>query len=164
MELDVLRYNSAKDFTDGLFFINGKFEVFTLEDEYRAKKIYGETRIAARRYQVVFRKEGGFHQRYHNRYNNPESRHFKSKDWHQGMLHIINVPNFKYVLIHVGNDDDDTAACLLVGMTQNADKEGFIGSSRIAYEKIYPTIRDALLKGEKVYINYIDYDDYEGTY
>ena len=29
-------------------------------------------------------------------------------------------------------------------------KDGFIGSSRLAYESLYPKVRDALLNGEKV--------------
>lgn len=147
MELHVIRYNNQEDFSDGLFFINGKFQVHTLEDEKRNVKLYGETRVWNGRYKVEFRTVGGFHQKYLARYGS---------DWHKGMLHIIDVPQFEYVLIHIGNDDDDTDACLLVGMAQNADKAGFIGASRTAYEKIYPIVRDALLRGEDVYINYHD--------
>ena len=148
MELDVLRYNSKSDFTDGLFFMNRDFKCHTLEDEFRTKKIFGETRISEGRYKVVLRTEGGFHERYLNRYG---------ADWHKGMLHVVGVPNFKYVLIHIGNDDDDTAGCLLVGMSQNADEKGFIGASRLAYELIYPEVRDAILSGEEVWINYKTY-------
>lgn len=156
MELHVVRYNKKPNFTDGLFFINTKFKTHTLEDEVRTVKVYGETAVFNGRYKVELRTEGGFHQRYSKRYNNSSSRHFKGKNWHQGMLHITGVPNFKWILIHVGNDDDDTAGCLLVGMTQNADDAGFIGASRVAYEKIYPIIRDAILSGEEVYITYQD--------
>jgi len=147
MEIDVVRYNSQEDFTDGIFLINGGFQVHTLEDEKRNKKLYGETRVWAGRYLVVLRTEGGFHQRYLKMFG---------ADFHKGMLWIKNVPEFNYVLIHIGNDDDDTDACLLVGMSNNADEKGFIGNSTTAYKKIYPQIRDAVLSGEEVFINFYD--------
>jgi hypothetical protein len=146
MEIEVLRYNKKPDFTDGLFFIDSEFQCFTIEDEVRTAKVYGETAIPLGRYKVELRTEGGFHQRYLKKYGS---------DFHKGMLWIKDVANFEYILIHIGNDDDDTAGCLLVGMTQNADDQGFLGSSGIAYKKIYPIIRDAILRGEEVYINYI---------
>ena len=46
-----------------------------------------------------------------------------------GMLHVLDVPNFKYILIHCGNTDEDTAGCLLLGDTQENNlvkKDGFI--------------------------------------
>ena len=145
MELEVLRYNQEKDFTDGIFKIDGKFQCFTIEDEVRTQKVYGETAIPLGRYKVEFRTEGGFNQRYLNKYGS---------EFHKGMLWIKDVPNFEYILIHIGNDDDDTAGCLLVGMSQNADKQGFLGSSGAAYKNIYPIVRDAILRGEEVCITY----------
>jgi hypothetical protein len=147
MDIDVQRYNSQEEFTDGLFFINGEFKCYTLEDEKRAVKVFGETRIPNGRYKIELRTEGGFHNRYLKK--------FGSK-FHKGMLWIKDVPNFEYVLIHIGNDDDDTAGCLLVGMANNADDVGFIGASEQAYKKIYPKIAETLLKGEEVWINYKD--------
>ncbi len=46
MDLVVLRYNSEEDYTDGLLFVDDKFECYTIEDEERAQKVYGETRIS----------------------------------------------------------------------------------------------------------------------
>ena len=77
-----------------------------------------------------------------------------------GMLEVCDVPNFKYILIHCGNTDEDTAGCLLVGDTQennNIKKNGFIGRSTAAYTRIYPDIADALRKGEDVTIEYRDF-------
>ena len=147
MDIDIVRYNSKEEFTDGMFFINGEFQVHTLEDELRTKKVFGETRIPKGRYKVELRSEGGFHQRYLNKYG---------EDFHKGMLHVVDVPGFEYILIHIGNDDDDTAGCLLVGMTNSADDAAFIGGSSQAYKKIYPIVRDAILKGEDVFISYYD--------
>jgi hypothetical protein len=147
MDVDIIRYNGKEDFTDGLFLINGEFQVHTLEDEYRTKKVYGETRISSGRFRIELRTEGGFHQRYLKIFG---------ADFHKGMLWIKDIPGFEYVLIHIGNDDDDTAGCILVGMKQDADDAGFIGGSKDAYKKIYPIIRDCILSGEEVYINIYD--------
>lgn len=150
MDLEVLRIQSANDHTLGIFFDRTegrRFLAFTLEDEARTLKVAGETRIPAGRYRITLRKEGGFHNRYSRKF--PEM--------HQGMLWVRNVPNFTYVLIHIGNDDDDTAGCLLVG--SSADKDaGFVGRSTQAYKEVYPRIRDALLADEPVWITYVDYD------
>lgn len=147
MEIDIVRYNDQEDFTDGIFLINGKFQVHTLEDEGRNKKLYGETRVWCGRYRVGLRTVGGIHEKYLRKFG---------QEYHKGMLWIKDVPEFEYVLIHIGNDDDDTDACLLVGMSNNADKKGFIGDSTTAYRKIYPKIRDAILSGEEVFINFYD--------
>jgi hypothetical protein len=70
------------------------------------------------------------------------------------MLEIKDIPDFKWVLIHIGNFRKDTLACLLTGMSNDADDVGKIGRSKVAYMKIYEPIRDALLRKEKVWINY----------
>ena len=73
------------------------------------------------------------------------------------MLELQDVPNFEFILVHSGNTDESTAGCYLVGNTQqdlDVSKDGFIGSSRVAYEKMYPKVRDALVAGEKVTIKY----------
>ena len=145
MDIDVIRYNSQSDFTDGLLFIDGEFQVHTLEDENRTLKVFGKTCIPRGRYKIELRLEGGFHNRYLKKYG---------PDFHRGMLWIKDVPDFEYILIHTGNDDEDTAGCLLVGMSNNADDKGFISFSGQAYKKIYPKISKALLKGEEVWINY----------
>ena len=45
MKLDVVRTQFGKDATNGMLFVDGVFEAFTLEDEVRDKKIKGETAI-----------------------------------------------------------------------------------------------------------------------
>jgi hypothetical protein len=154
MKLEVLRYSSQEDSTLGALFdiTNGrKFLCYTLEDEYREEKIMHETRIPAGTYKITLRTVGGFHQRYSKRF----------KDIHHGMLWVRDVPNFEYILIHCGNDDDDTSGCLLVGDTQTSNangSDGFVGSSTLAYKQIYPKIAEALLNSEEVTITYVDFD------
>jgi len=148
METTLQRYAKNDDSSLGLFFIDCDFECYILEDEYRTQKVMGETRIPAGRYQIKLRKEGGFHQRYAKKF----------PDLHVGMLHITNIPNFKYVLIHIGNDDDDTAGCLLTGNTANNPnvENGFIGNSTNAYKALYKKLIKPLLAGEELWINIKD--------
>ena len=150
MKLEVLRFNSSDDFTTGLLFDVTdnvrSFLCYTLEDEARTEKKWGETRIPAGRYKLTLRSEGGFHSRYLAKFG---------AEFHKGMIYVNEVPNFEYILWHIGNDDDDTAGCLLVGKTS---QDNFIGSSTAAYKEIYPPIRDAILSGEEVSVKYIDYD------
>lgn len=144
MDIVVLRYNSERDYTDGLMFIDDLFECFTLEDEYRTVKVWGETRIPDGTYPVELRTEGGFHYKYKKRYG---------EGFHKGMLWIKDVPGFEYVLIHIGNTDEDTAGCLLVGTTADKDRN-FVGASGAAYKSLYPKIARAILNGVRVNITY----------
>ena len=154
MKLKVIRYSSQEDSTNGALFVEHdglplEFLCYTLEDEYREKKVMSETRIPKGEYQIKLRKEGGFNARYSERF----------PDMHVGMLHIIDVPNFEYILIHIGNTAEDTGGCLLVGDSQENNilrKNGFIGSSTQAYKRIYPKISSKLESGEEVTIEYID--------
>lgn len=143
MELRVDRYAHLAEETIGRFYIDDIYQCYTLEDQHRDIKVMGDTRIPAGRYPVVLRREGGHHIRYAAKY----------AGMHQGMLHIINVPNFKWILIHVGNTELDTMGCLLVGLTKHART---IGNSVAAYKKIYPPIANAIMAGEEVWITYND--------
>jgi len=152
MKLDVIRTQFGKDATNGLLFIDGVFECFTLEDEIRDEKVYGETAIPLGTYEIKFRNIGGFDTKYKARYGTT---------FHKGMLELQEVPNFQYILIHTGNTDQHTAGCLLLGETQqdlDKGKDGFVGGSGDAYKKMYPKVRDALLNGEKVTIKYSNID------
>lgn len=147
MDIDLIRYRDENDYTQGLFFINGFFECHTLEDEFRSKKVHSETRVWSGRYKLALRKEGGFHNRYLKKFG---------EDFHKGMLWVKDVPDFEYILIHIGNDDEDTSGCILVGTTVSSDDSGFMKGSLIAYKKIYPQIAKAIESGEDVFINIYD--------
>ena len=154
MKLEVLRFSSHSDSTLGILFDvteGRKFLCFTLEDEARDTKVMAETRIPAGEYELKLRTVGGYHERYVKKYGS----------FHKGMIHVQDVPNFKYILWHTGNTDEHTAGCLLLGDTsqQNISKEGFIGASTEAYKRIYPNIAEAILSGEKVTAKYIDFDN-----
>ena len=142
MELVLTRNIHSSDYTIGEIRIAGKFECYTLEDEYREVKVKGETRIPAGVYVIKLKTWGGFHGRYLKRFG---------KDFHKGMLHLQDVPGFDQILIHIGNTEKDTMGCVLVGATRDVVK-GTIGGSEIAYRRLYPKVAKALLAGEKVTI------------
>jgi hypothetical protein len=155
VELVVLRYSSQSDSTSGLLFEKTPYGMYflcyTLEDEKRGVKVAGETRIPSGKYDVVLRAEGGFHNKYKDRFS----------AIHKGMLHVIDVSGFKWVLIHCGNTDEHTAGCLLVGDTQENNiikTNGWVGKSSNAYKRIYPLIAEAIEGGEGVTIEYVDFD------
>ena len=156
MKLEVIRFNKGVDSTNGILFDitngNRKFLCYTLEDEDRDEKVRGETCIPEGEYRLGIRDVGGFHKKYSKRF----------ADIHKGMLHVLDVPNFSYILIHCGNTDEHTAGCLLVGDTQennNIKKNGFIGRSTQAYTRVYPKIAKAVKEGEEVTIVYRDFAD-----
>ncbi len=140
MELILTRNVHGSDFTLGEIRIGGTLECYTLEDEFRAVKVRGETRIPAGTYTIKLRTSGGFHLNYLKRFG---------KFFHRGMLHVTDVPGFTHILIHIGNTDEDTAGCVLVGASRDVVK-GTIGGSEIAYRRLYPKVAAALLKGEAV--------------
>jgi hypothetical protein len=75
-----------------------------------------------------------------------------------GMLHLQDVPNFTYILIHAGNTDEHTSGCLIVGETQqdlDISDDGFIGHSGKAYKKtLCNKVAKELLLGKEVSIEY----------
>tara|TARA_R110002020_G_scaffold7496_1_gene31476 strand:+ start:4658 stop:5260 length:603 start_codon:yes stop_codon:yes gene_type:complete len=156
LKYEVLRISSGKDSTSGLLFEVDRgqrtFLAYTLEDEQRDIKVWGETRIPAGTYKLKLRTEGGFHNRYVAKY---------SKDFHKGMIWVQDVPGFEYILWHTGNTDEHTAGCLILGNTQTNNriaKDGFIGNSVDAYKFVYPRVVAAIESGQDVEVTYIDYD------
>tara|TARA_E500000318_G_scaffold108405_2_gene119221 strand:+ start:111 stop:692 length:582 start_codon:yes stop_codon:yes gene_type:complete len=147
VKLQVVRTQFGRDATNGLLFIDGLFECYTLEDQYQEVKVMHETCIPEGTYDIKFRTVGGFHERYKKRYGNS----------HYGMLHLQDVPGFTYILIHAGNTDEHTSGCLIVGETQqdlDVSEDGFVGSSGKAYVKLYNKIAKQLLIGNPVTIEY----------
>ena len=155
MKLEVLRISSQEDSTSGILFetTNGKrtFMCYTIEDEQRDVKVWGETRIPAGTYKLKLRTEGGFHSRYTGKYG----------DWHKGMIWVQDVPGFEFILWLTGNTDESTAGCLILGQTQESNlikPDGWVGSSVSAYKFVYPRVSEAILSGQDVEVTYIDYD------
>ena len=127
---------------------------FSLEDEHRTVKVWGETRIPAGRYRLGVNRNVAasdrpetFHQRYTRRFG----------DWHRGMIEILGVRTHTGVLIHIGNDDDDTAGCILPG---ESTSQGWVARSTDAYKRIYPVIIEGILADpDNAWIDIVDVDD-----
>ena len=147
MKLTVVRTQFGTDATNGLLFIDGIFECYTLEDQYQAVKVMHETCIPEGTYDIKFRTVGSFSERYKKKYGAD----------HYGMLHLQDVPNFTYILIHAGNTDEHTSGSLIVGETQqdlDISDDGFIGHSGKAYLKLYNKVAKQLLQNKSVTIEY----------
>ena len=144
MIIRLLRIGNAKNSTAGHIRIDDQFECFTLEDEYREVKIEGKTRIKAGKYDVIFREEPS-----------PKTTQYRNRfDWFTWHLMIKNVPGFKYVYIHVGNDDDDTRGCILVGsgIEKKPNGDFLLSRSVDAYRDLYARVKSILKTGERVQI------------
>lgn len=146
MDLKLKRFSGADESTLGLLFVNGRFSCYTLEDQWNEPKVPGETRIPPGRYQIILRTDGGMHSRYIDRF-----------DFHKGMLWLQDVPNFTFIYIHTGNNDDHSEGCILVGdgQVQNITERGQVTSSVSAYTRLYKAITKALLR-EEVWITIED--------
>lgn len=120
----------------------GRFLCFVLEDGYRQVKEYGNTRIPAGTYMIAKRETGGFYERYKKRFG------------HKFVPHILCVPRFSGILIHIGNTVKDTKGCLLVNSGIVKDKGGDwrgIGST-VAYKKIYDWLAFMMKEANTIYI------------
>lgn len=80
---------------------------FAIEDRYRSgPKVKGDTRIPPGLYPLRWRKEGRWAARF-------------QQMGYPGSLEICDVPDFTAILIHFGNDEDDTEGCPLPNLTAN---------------------------------------------
>ena len=146
MIVKLVRFSSQEESTLGILYIDGDFQCFTIEDEHRTEKVHGQTRIPEGIYQLGIRDEGGFHERYKQKF----------RGIHKGMIEVLDVPNFKYILFHIGNwADPDSEGCILLGNSskQNIIGNGMVIESKLAYLRVYPIIMRALQKGKKVFLN-----------
>lgn len=74
-------------------------------------------------------------------------------DWspHFGcvMPHVLDVPGFDGIRIHVGNTPPDTDGCILVGFVDGT-ATGSIGRSRDAFNTLMPKLMAATKAGEAI--------------
>jgi hypothetical protein len=62
--------------------------------------------------------------------------------------HVIGLPPYRSdILIHWGNEPENTAGCILVGLTRTPD---FIGESRTAFAQLWTKLKEAELSGEPI--------------
>ncbi len=116
MEILLKRIAKKNLYTIGKLYINGIYFCDTLEDkdrglsqsmsldEIKKIKVSNETAIPTGTYNVTL---------------NVVSPKFKDRAWakpYKGKVpRILNVPGFEGVLIHPGNDQNDTSGCIILG-------------------------------------------------
>jgi len=132
MKLQVIRFMCGATCTIGELMVDGEHECWTLEDVVRpdGQKIPGETAIPYGQYDVVIT---------------------RSQRFGVDLPLLVGVPNFEGIRIHPGNTAANTEGCLLVG-TQHTGNS--VLNSRAAFNRLFPKIRDAIRRGEKVTITY----------
>ena len=118
----------------------------TLEDTFKAAKIKRETRIPSGRYEIKFREI----------LSGKTKQYRKDYDWFVWHLELQNVPDFKYVYLHIGNYPKDTDGCILVGNLLDTRAKNFIGNSSLGFENFYEEISKYLNDGKNVFINIKD--------
>jgi hypothetical protein len=153
MQIVLQRYSDNRDSTLGLLFEKKNnaliFQSYTLEDEFRETKVSKETRIPV-----------GFYELKLNKADTPLTLRYRARypSWFTYHIEITGVPNFKGVYIHVGNTDEDTEGCILVG--DNADNNqlghGTVSNSVQAFTRLYKRIADVLESGQKAFIEIRD--------
>lgn len=147
MQLTLRRIFNNGHETIGQLYVNDVFECYTLEDEPRKVKVYGETRIPAGKYVITPRRVG----RILASLNRLWPTTVKYSLW------IRNVYNFEYILIHPGTTDKDTYGCLLTG-DRYIEKGGryALRDSRAAYIDLHKKVAPILDKGGVVTIEIFD--------
>lgn len=132
MELTLNRIFLGSSATIGELLINDKHLCDTLENRVRpeGEKVYGKTAIPEGTYEVKL----------------THSPRFKKI-----LPEILNVPNFSGIRIHTGNSSKDTEGCIIVG-TWDGEKEDWVGSSKIAFDKLMSLLEKATNNKEKVTI------------
>ena len=132
MELTLNRIFLGGSATIGELLINDKHLCDTLEDRVRpeGEKVYGKTAIREGKYEIEL----------------THSPRFKKI-----LPEILNVPNFSAIRIHTGNSSKDTEGCIIVG-TWDGEKEDWVGSSKIAFDKLMSLLEEATNNKEKVTI------------
>ena len=132
VDLLLQRDPSSDGATMGHLFVNGVFFCFTLEDEMRPKrvKVLGATAIPCGRYRVIVN---------------------KSQRFGRLLPLVLGVVNFTGIRIHSGNDSQDTAGCILIGLSKSSATP-YLLSSRAAMNMLLPRIQRALTQMEDVWL------------
>lgn len=145
MILTLKEIGSTPNSTGSQLFMDGKPFCFVVEDGFRAKKVKHETRIPAGRYRIEARKEGSFFRKYSKQFG------------HAFVPHLLDVPGFEFILIHIGNTIKDTSGCILVNRFLGLGTDNnYCGSdSTSVYKLLYSLMAAALERGEEIWIEVV---------
>ena len=149
MKLLLKRIALRPTYTIGRLYVNGERFCDTLEDAVRdlnkngkfdngEKKIYGQTAIPYGTYEITMKVQS------------PKFSQKSAYKFCNGYLpRLLNVPEFDGILIHIGNYPKDTEGCILVGKNTVV---GAVMESTITFKKLYPILKSASDRGEKITI------------
>lgn len=131
MVFNCITIDETSKSTISLLNFEGEFICFVLEDGYREKKVFGETRIPPGCRQIQPYRQGKFHARYRSRFN------------HDMVFLMTGVPQFTYIIPHIGNFITDTDGCPLLCTGIDKNQSGhYIGlQSTKAYLRFYQVAR-----------------------
>ncbi len=146
----VFRYSDNGDSTLSFMVLGKELFCYGIEDEFRKVKIAGETRIPEETYRL------GIHEETTSLTLNYQEKY----DWFDKHIEILNIKGFDNVYIHIGNYDEDTAGCYLIGDKPNINtiEKGMIQSSTDTFKRFYKLIYPLLLMKKEVTIQFIDMD------
>lgn len=142
LTMDIITENTRS--TVSRLHFKGHHLGITLEDGYKAKKVYGQTRIPHGLYRLQKRFHGKHFERYSRRYG------------HDFTIEIMDIPSFTNVLFHTGNFIRDTEGCPLINTgysLSNRDGSFFGLKSLLAYTSFYSFMDGKLSTGEDFWLN-----------
>lgn len=150
MELKLKRIACKPLYSIGQLYIDGQYFCDTIEDrdrglldgmteqEIRSIKVPYETAIPTGTYNITM---------------NVQSPKFKSRATYafcNGYLpRLLNVKGFDGILIHIGNTQNSSAGCILVGQNKVV---GQVINSTETFKKLYAVLDAANKRGEKISI------------
>lgn len=142
--LTVTNVHTTKRSTLSKMCIGPRFICFLLEDGFKPRKIPGETRIPYGQFPIVPYRFGKFFNRYRERYG------------HEFVPLLQDVTGFTAILIHLGNDVEDTRGCLLTGMEAKFEpnlEEFRVMDSVGGYQRLYKILKKAFDEGREVILD-----------
>lgn len=153
MNLKLKRIAKKSSYTIGKLYVDGKYFCDTLEDtdrglisykpesELRRLKVKGKTAIPTGKYEITLS------------IVSPKFSKYASYKFCGGKLpRLLNVPIYEGVLIHIGNDADDTEGCILVGRNKVVGK---VIKSGETFKALYTELLKAKAKGETIWIEIV---------
>lgn len=138
MRLVLKRVYKKSTYTIGRLFVDSVLFSNTLEDAVRDYsnpnfKVYGKTAIPYGEYKITLEYSPKFSPKYDGRL----------------IPYLHDVPGFSGILIHPGNDAEDTEGCILVGMNTS---KGWISQSRDTFLKLLAML-EKVPDSEEIYIS-----------
>ena len=115
MKLELKRFEFTENSIIGKLYIDGQFECYTLENPYLDNK------------NNISSIPTGFYQ-WRVRDGALEGSKYDYKH-----IHVMDVPNRSWILVHIGNYPGDTLGCILPGTSYDRDA---VWNSKIAFDKL----------------------------